>query len=192
MYLPAILEFTSEGVHRYGIQEYMLQNRKVECPFEITPETANALILQLRYLREMDQTAPITLYISSPGGEVNSGLAIYDFMQLLPCPIHTVCLGKASSMAAILFLSGQKRSMLPHAHLMLHDPLLPHGLSGSALKVDQISRELMRTRENLAGIIAKHSGKSLEEVYAITAKDSEFGAQEAVDWGLADEILCEL
>lgn len=189
---PYILEHTSEGIQTYSIQDLMLKHRELDCTGDLTPEAVGELMLQLRYLHREDPSAPITLYINSPGGEVSSGLALYDMMQLASCPIHTVCTGTAASMAAVLFLAGNQRAMLPHAQLMLHDPLLKQSLSGSALEVDRISQGLMKTRETLASIIAKHSGKSLEEVYAVTCKDTYFDAQEALDWGLTDSILQKL
>ena len=188
MYIPAILEHTSEGVHRYAIQDAMFQRREIECLGEIDAESVNALILQLRYLQQEDPEEEITLYINSPGGEVASGLALYDVMTALSCPIRTVCVGTAASMAALLFAAGSRREMLPHARLMIHDPLIAGGIGGSALHIDSVSRDLMRTRQIVAELLAKHSGRRLEEVYDKTAKDTYFDAEEAVAWGLADGI----
>ena len=145
MYVPAILERTSEGVHRYAIQDAMLQRREIECLGEITPDTVNGLILQMRYLQQEDPETEITLYINSPGGEVASGLALYDVMQAVRCPVRTVCVGTAASMAALLFAAGKRREMLPHARLMIHDPLIAGGIGGSALHIDSVSRHLMPT-----------------------------------------------
>ena len=192
MYVPAILERTSEGVHRYAIQDAMLQRRELECLGEITPEAVNGLILQLRYLQQEDSEAEITLYINSPGGEVASGLALYDVIAALRCPVRTVCVGTAASMAALIFAAGKRREMLPHARLMIHDPLSAGGIGGSALHIDSVSRDLMRTRQTMAELLAKHSGHTLEEVYEKTAKDTYFDAEEAVAWGLADRIAHEI
>lgn len=192
MYVPAILERTSEGVHRYAIQDAMLQRREIECLGEITPDTVNGLILQMRYLQQEDPETEITLYINSPGGEVASGLALYDVMQAVRCPVRTVCVGTAASMAALLFAAGKRREMLPHARLMIHDPLIAGGIGGSALHIDSVSRDLMRTRETTAQLLAKHSGHTLEEVYEKTAKDTYFEAEEAVAWGLADCVAHEI
>ncbi len=192
MYVPAILERTSEGVHRYAIQDAMLQRREIECVGEITAESVDALILQLRYLQCEDPEAEITLYINSPGGEVASGLALYDVMTALRCPVRTVCVGTAASMAALIFAAGTRRDMLPHARLMIHDPLIAGGIGGSALHIDSVSRDLMRTREITADLLARHSGHTLAEVYEKTAKDTYFDADEAVAWGLADGILREI
>lgn len=192
MYVPAILERTSEGVHRYAIQDAMLQRREIECLGEITPEAVNGLILQLRYLQQEDPEAEITLYINSPGGEVASGLALYDVIAALRCPLRTVCVGTAASMAALIFAVGKRREMLPHARLMIHDPLIAGGIGGSALHIDSVSRDLMRTRQTMAELLAKHSGHTLEEVYEKTAKDTYFDAEEAVAWGLADRVTHEI
>ena len=192
MYVPAILERTSEGVHRYAIQDAMLQRREIECLGEITPDTVNGLILQMRYLQQEDPETEITLYINSPGGEVASGLALYDVMQAVRCPVRTVCVGTAASMAALIFAAGKRREMLPHARLMIHDPLIAGGIGGSALHIDSVSRDLMRTRETTAQLLAKHSGHTLEEVYEKTAKDTYFEAEEAVAWGLADCVAHEI
>lgn len=192
MFVPAVLERTSEGVHRYALQDAMLQNRAIDCVGEITPETVNALILQLRYLQSEDEGKEITLYINSPGGEVSSGLALYDVMQAVKCPVRTVCVGTAASMAALIFAAGSQRDMLPHARLMIHDPLISGGLGGSALHIDSVSRDLMRTREITADLLARHSGHTLAEVYEKTARDTYFDADGAVAWGLADRITHEI
>ena len=191
-YIPCIVKETAEGLTRVPIQDLMFQRRSIELVGEITIEAVYSVILQLRYLQLNDPDAEITIYINSPGGEVSSGLALYDVMAGLSCPIRTVCVGTAASMAALLFVSGAQREMLPHSRLMIHDPLIPGGVGGSALRLDAIARDLMQTREVAAGIIAGHSGHTLEEVYAKTATDSFFSAQEAVAWGLADRIADKL
>ena len=185
---PYIIKETSNGLFVCQIQDDMLQRREIECVGEINADSVNAIIRQIRYLAAQDPEAEITIYINSPGGEVSSGLALYDVMKGLSCPVKTVCMGTAASMAALLFVAGSQREMLPHSRLMIHDPLIPGGVGGSALKLDSIAKDLMRTREITANILASHSGHSLEEVYAKTAADSYFSAEEAVAWGLADRI----
>ena len=128
------------------------------------------------------------MYINSPGGSVSDGLALYDVMAGISCPIRTVCVGMAASMGSLLFAAGNKRDMLPHATVMIHDPLTT-GISGSALSVDQASRRLMETREITASILADHTGHTIEEVYEKTRQDSYFNAEEAVAWHLADRII---
>ena len=191
-YIPNIIRETSEGLNQIPIQDILFQRREVECIGEITEDSVAALIIQLRYLHREAPEQEITMYINSPGGEVSSGLALYDVMKAIQCPIRTVCVGTAASMAAILFLSGDKRDMLTHSKVMIHDPLIPGGIGGSALKVDAVARNLMQTRQTIADIISKHTGKSLEDVLAKTASDSYFDAEQAVEWGLADRIIHEL
>ena len=191
-YIPNIIRETSEGLNKIPIQDILFQRREVECIGEITEDSVAALILQLRYLHHEAPEQEITMYINSPGGEVSSGLALYDVMKAIQCPIRTVCVGTAASMAAILFLSGDKRDMLAHSKVMIHDPLIPGGIGGSALKVDAVARNLMQTRQTVADIISRHTGKSLEDVLAKTASDSYFDAEQAVEWGLADRIIHEL
>ena len=191
-YIPNIIRETSEGLNQIPIQDILFQRREVECLGEITEDSVAALILQLRYLHREAPEQEITMYINSPGGEVSSGLALYDVMKAIQCPIRTVCVGTAASMAAILFLSGDKRDMLAHSKVMIHDPLIPGGIGGSALKVDAVARNLMQTRQTIADIISRHTGKSLEDVLSKTASASYFDAEQAVEWGLADRIIHEL
>lgn len=190
--MPGIIYETSTGYVRKTILEEMFQSREIECTGAITDELVNSLILQLRFLQRKDREAEITMYINSPGGEVSSGLALYDVMQAVHCPIRTVCVGTAVSMGAVLFLAGKQRDMFSHAKVMIHDPLVQSQVSGNALAVDRISRNLMKTREIIAGIIAGHTGRSLEEVYEKTEKDSYFDAKESIEWGLAHRIITEI
>ena len=192
IYIPNIIKETSEGLNQIPITDILFQHREVECVGSITDESVAALILQLRYLQHEDPDSEITMYINSPGGEVTSGLALYDAMKVIKCPVRTVCCGIAASMAAVLFLSGDKRDMLTHSKVMIHDPLIAGGVGGSALKLDAVAKNIMQTRQTIAEIIAKHTGKSLDEVLAATASDSYFSAEEAVAWGLADRIITEL
>ena len=194
MYNPneaRIVKESSHGYHFIPIQDEMLSHREVELVGEVTPEAVNALVRQLRYLQRQAPEEEITLYINSPGGSVDSGMALYDVMRAVKCPVRTVCVGTAASMAAILFASGTERGILPHGKIMIHDPLTT-GINGSALTIDSLSRNLMQTRQITAGILARHTGRSLDEIYACTAKDTYFNAQEAIDFGLADFIMEEM
>ena len=183
-----IIKESSRGYDLIPIQDEMLSHREVELVGDVDAESVNALVRELRYLQRQDPEAEITLFINSPGGSVDSGLALYDVMQALSCPIRTVCVGLAASMAALLFISGDRRDMLPHSRLMIHDPLIPR-TGGSALHLKAISDDLMETRQITAKVIAEHSGRSLEEVLEKTAADSFFQAEEAVAFGLADNII---
>lgn len=185
---PRILNETSAGFFAHEIQDEMLADREVELVGEIDADMVNSLIRQLRYLQKRDGEGRITLFINSPGGEVASGLALYDVMQAVSCPIRTVCLGTAASMGALLFMAGDEREMLPHSRVMIHDPLV-NGIGGSALSVKARADNLMRIREVTAQVIAKHTGKPLDEVYAFTATDTYFEADEAVEAGIADRVV---
>ena len=189
LYVPRILKETSSGFFAYEIQDQMLMHRELECTGEINSGSVYALCRQLRYLQQEDPDREITMYINSPGGEVDSGLALYDVMRGISCPVRTVCLGIAASMGAILFAAGNEREILPHGRVMIHDPLISGGVGGSALKIQELSRSILKTREEIGGILARHTGKTLEEIYEKTAKDSWFSAEEAVEFGLADRII---
>ena len=170
--------------------------RNARCEIEITGAidagSVSTAIRCLLHLQKEDQQLPITLYINSPGGEVQSGLALYDVMQAVSCPIHTVCLGMAASMAALLFIAGDQREMLPHSRVMIHDPLIGGGIGGSALSVKARADDLMRIRDITAQVISQHTGMNLEEVFELTAKDTYFEAEEAIANGMADRIITSL
>ena len=131
------------------------------------------------------------MFINSPGGSVTGGLALYDVMKGIACPVRTVCLGTAASMAAVLFASGDQREILPHGKVMIHDPLIGR-TGGSALQLMETSKSLMATREHLASILSEHTGHSLEEIYEKTARDTYFDAEEAVAFGLADRVITQI
>ena len=188
-YIPAIIRETSEGTARIPIADMMFQRREVWLTGEITSEVADAVIAQILHLDAEDPDSEITLYIDSPGGSVTAGLSIYDVMQAVSADIHTVCVGTAASMAAVLFAAGDRREILRHGEVMIHDPLVSGGISGSALTVQDKSDRLMAKRKVLSGILAEHTGKSVKQIYKVTAKDTYFGAEEAVAFGLADSIV---
>ena len=187
--MPNVFHETARGESVHTIVDDMFADRELVCVGEIDRTSVNSLILQIRHLEKDDPEAQITIFINSPGGEVSSGLALYDVMQAVSCPIRTVCMGMAASMAALLFLSGDQRDMLPHSQVMIHDPLISGGVGGNALQLRTIANDIMRTREITARVIAKHTGKTLEEVYEKTANDTYFEAEAAVAWGLADRII---
>lgn len=189
--LPVITKENSSGFVRTTLQDEMFMTREVYCLGEINADNVNGLILQLQYLsRQSDDQ--ITMYINSPGGSVSDGLALYDVMKSIKNSIRTVCVGTAASMGALLFISGDKREILTHSRVMIHDPLVSGGIGGSALEIERRSKQLMMTREITAGIIALQSGKTLEEIYEITKQDTYFSAKEAVDFGLADKIITQM
>ncbi len=185
---PRIMRETSSGMFFYTIQDDMLQRRELECTGPIDSNSVYELCRQLRYLQQQDPDGEITMFINSPGGEVDSGLALYDVMKGISCPIRTVCLGVAASMGALLFAAGDKRDILPHGRVMIHDPLIS-STGGSALQLQEISRNLLKTREELCAILARHTGRTLEQIYEKTARDCWFNAEEAVAFGLADRVI---
>ncbi len=189
IYTPSVIRETSEGLSRIPIADLMLQRREVWLAGEITGELADSTIRQLLHLSGEAPDEAVTLYIDSPGGSVSAGLAVYDVMQAVPCKIRTVCVGTAASMAAVVFAAGDTREILRHGEVMIHDPLVHGGISGSALAVQDKSERLMRMRKTLCGILAEHTGKSMKQIYKATAKDTWFGAEEAVRFGLADRLI---
>ena len=191
-YTPRIIRETSSGLEAYDVRDQMLANRELELTSQVDAWPCAAVIRNLLFLEREDADAPVTLFINSPGGEVQSGLALYDVMQAVSCPIRTVCLGMAASMAALLFISGNEREMLPHSRVMIHDPLIGGGIGGSALSVKARADDLMRIRDITAEVISRHTGMTLEEVFALTASDTYFEAEAAVDAGLADRIITSL
>ena len=192
VYQPQIIRETAEGLNRLDIRDEMLDQRELELMTSVDAESCAVVIRGLLHLQRQDPTAPITLYINSPGGEVQSGLALYDVMQAVSCPIRTVCLGMAASMGALLFIAGDKREILPHSRVMIHDPLIGAGAGGSALSVKARADDLMRIRDITAGVIARHSGMPIERVFELTASDTYFEAEEAVEAGLADRVVTRL
>ena len=191
VYQPQIIRETAEGLNRLDIRDEMLDQRELELMTSVDAESCAVVIRGLLHLQRQNPTAPITLYINSPGGEVQSGLALYDVMQAVSCPIRTVCLGMAASMGALLFIAGDEREILPHSRVMIHDPLIG-SMGGSALSVKARADDLMRIRDITAAVIAEHTGMTLDQVFQLTAQDTYFEAEAAVEAGLADRVIHEL
>lgn len=187
-----ILE-SSRGFETVSLKDKMLSDsREIFLTEDVNAESCNNLITQLMYLNRADPDKEITLYINSPGGSVSDGLAVYDVIGLLDAPVKTVCMGICASMGAILFLSGDRREMMEHGRIMIHDPAFggKHEMGGK--KPHEIQAELddlNRCRESLARIISERTGKPLEEIYKVTANDTYFNAREAVEFGLATDII---
>jgi len=188
---PKVIKENKGGYSYCDIADEMLKNREVHFVGEVSDESVNDLILELMYLERMDADAMITMYINSPGGSVDSGMALYDVMKSISCPVRTVCMGMAASMSAVIFASGNEREMLPHSRIMIHDPLV-YKTGGSALSLKSISEDLMETREIIASVLAEHTGRTMEEIYECTAKDTYFRAKEAIEFGLCDRVISNL
>lgn len=189
--LPNILEETSRGIQAIGIEDSLLKTREIFLTTEINSDSSADLLKQLIYLERVDDEKPITLYISSPGGEVTSGLAVYDYIRMMKSKVITVCIGTAASMGAILFLAGDERKMLPHTKIMIHDPSYGNASMGGMKPLEIRDRldGLMKSRKILAEIIAERSGMNLKKVYEKTRRDSFLNAKEAIKIGIATEIL---
>lgn len=188
-----ILRETVRGIEAVRIEDELLRNREIFLTENVDAKSSNELLKQLMYLEREDDSQEITLYINSPGGEVISGLAVYDYIQLMKAPVRTVCIGTAASMGAILFLAGGKRDMLPHTRLMIHDPSYNHGDIGGR-KPHEIQHELDKlneVREALAQIIAGKTGRTMDEIYQVTADDTYYSAEEALNFGLATGIITD-
>lgn len=192
--MPNVLKESARGIECIRLDDELFNSRTVFLTEPVDVQTSAELIKQLMHLEHEDNESEITLYINSPGGEVISGLAVYDYISAMKAPVRTVCIGTAASMGAILFLAGDKRQMLPHTRLMIHDPSYGHHDIGGR-KTHEIQHELDKlneARESLARIIANKTGKSIRTIYKLTANDTYYSAEEAVAFGLATEILREV
>ena len=185
-----ILMQSARGTELIPIDDMLLEESQIFLIGDINSETANDLIKKLMYIDKKD-LGEVTIYINSPGGEVMSGLAVYDYIKIMKSPVKTVCIGDAASMGAIIFLAGEKREMLPHSRILIHDPSYGH-LDVSGKKPHEIQRgvdSLNKVRETLAEIISEKTGKGLDEIYEITAEDHYFTADGAIEFGLASKIF---
>lgn len=190
---PTIEVESAQGIREVSLDTRHLMNRRIFIHGEITDVSANEFLSQMLYL-EQESDEPITIYINSPGGSVNAGLVIYDCIQSSNLEINIICAGMAASMAAIILAGGQKghRYILPHSKVMIHEPLLSSGLGGSATSIKNISDSILETREIVNSILAKHTGKSLNEVNQATSFDNYMNADEAIAFGLCDAITMHI
>lgn len=188
--IPEVERESVSGVQQISLVTDLFTNRKVLLFGEIDEATVYAFAMQMMSLME-DEQSEIDIYVNSPGGEVNAGLAIYDLIQVCRAPINMYCIGMAASMGALIFSSGQKgrRYMLPHSKVMIHEPLIPHGIGGSASSIKNTADSILQTRELLNGILAKNSGKTIEEINKATEHDNFMTAEEAIRFGLCDHIV---
>ena len=191
--LPSIERESVNGVQQISLITDLFTNRKILLFGEIDEVMVYSFTMQIMSLME-DENSKIDIFINSPGGEVNSGLAIYDLIQSCKAPINMYCIGMAASMGAVIFASGKKghRFILPHSKVMIHEPLIPHGVGGSASSIKSTAESIMQTRELLNGILAKHSGKTIEEINKATDHDNFMTAEEAIAFGLCDKIVKDI
>ena len=180
------------GFQPVAIEDELLKNREIFMTDAVDGRSCNEVIKQLMYLERKDPTGEITIYINSPGGSVQDGLAVYDLIMLLKSPVRTVCMGTCASMGAILFLAGKKREMMNHGKLMIHDPAFGNGHEMGGKKPHEIQTELddlNRCRDALAKIIADRTGHTIEEIKEVTVNDMYYTAEEAVKFGLATAVI---
>jgi len=188
-YVPVVVEQTSRGERAYDIFSRLLKDRIVFLGTAIDDSVADVVIAQLLFLESENPDKQIYIYINSPGGQVTSGLAIYDTMQYIKPDISTICIGQAASMAAVLLAAGQKghRFALPHARVMMHQVLA--GVQGQASDIEIHAREILRVREDLNKILETHTGQTLEKIEKDTDRDFFLNAQSALDYGVVDAII---
>jgi ATP-dependent Clp protease protease subunit len=189
MLVPIVIETTNRGERAYDIYSRLLKDRIIFLGAPIDDIFANLIIAQLLFLEAEDPEKDINLYVNSPGGSVTAGLGIYDTMQYVKPPINTICLGQAASMGAFLLTAGTKgkRFALPNARVMIHQPM--GGFSGQATEIDIHAREILKIRERLNEIMAKHTGQPLEKISQDTERDYFMSSEEAKRYGLIDEVI---
>ncbi len=187
--VPMVIETTGRGERAYDIYSRMLKERLVFLVGPVEDHMANLVVAQLLFLESENPDKDIYLYINSPGGAVNAGLAIYDTMQYIKPDVSTVCIGQAASMGAVLLAGGAKgkRFALPHARMMIHQPL--GGFQGQATDMEIHAREILRVRERLNGILAKHTGQPMDRIGIDTERDRFLDGEEARAYGLVDAVI---
>ncbi len=187
--VPMVVEQDGRGERAYDIYSRLLKDRIVFLGTQVDDHIASLIIAQLLFLEAEDPDRDIFLYINSPGGSVSAGLAIYDTMQYIKPDMVTICMGLAASMGAVLLSAGAsgKRSALPNARIMIHQPL--GGTQGQATEVKIYAEEILKTRERLNGILAVHTGRDLETINVDTERDNFMTADEAKAYGLVDEVI---
>ena len=187
--VPVVIEQTSRGERSFDIYSRLLKDRIIFLGEEVNEVTASLVVAQLLFLESEDPTKDISLYINSPGGSVTAGMAIYDTMQYIKCDVATICLGMAASMGAFLLAGGTKgkRSALPNAEIMIHQPL--GGAQGQATDIKIAAEHMLRTKEKLNRILSENTGKPLDQIVLDTERDNWMTAQQAVEYGLIDNVV---
>lgn len=187
--VPTVIEQTHRGERAYDIWSRLMKDRIVFLGTEIHDDLANVIVAQLLFLESEDPEKDVNLYINSPGGSVSAGLAIYDTMQYVRCPITTICIGQAASMAAMILAAGTKgrRKALPHARVMLHQPF--GGAGGQASDIEIKAREVLRMKRLINEVLSQHTGQPLERVEKDADRDYYMSADEAQQYGLIDDVV---
>jgi ATP-dependent Clp protease, protease subunit len=190
--IPTIIESSTRGERAYDLFSRLLRERIVLVNGPIEDQLSSLVVAELLFLASESSNVPINMYINSPGGVITAGLAIYDTMRTLRCPVVTTCVGQAASFGTILLMAGDpgRRFALPHARIHLHQPLLSGGgIGGQVTDIDIHARELLHTRDVMNNIIALHTGQSLDRVRQDTERDFFMSAEAARDYGIVDEVL---
>lgn len=187
--VPMVVEQTPRGERSFDIYSRLLKERVIFMVGPVDDHSANLVVAQLLFLESENPNKDIHLYINSPGGSVTAGLSVYDTMQFIKCDVSTLCIGQACSMGAVLLAGGTegKRLSLPHSRVMIHQPL--GGFQGQASDFDIHAREILYIRERLNGILAKHTGQTLEQIQLDTERDNFMSSEEAVKYGLVDQVV---
>ncbi len=187
--VPIVVEQTGRGERAYDIYSRLLKDRIVFLGTEVNDDVANLITAQFLFLESEDPEKEINFYINSPGGSLTAGMAIYDTMEFIRPPVSTLCLGQAGSMGAILLLAGAKgrRYALPHSRIILHQPL--GGMQGQASDLEIHAKEILHAREDINNIIMKHTGQNLRKIEKDTDRDYFMAPQQAVEYGLIDEVI---
>ncbi|MEA1983643.1 MAG: ATP-dependent Clp endopeptidase proteolytic subunit ClpP [Campylobacterota bacterium] len=188
-YIPYVVEKTGRGERSYDIYSRLLKDRIVMLSGEVNDQVASTIVAQFLFLEAEDPEKDIYFYINSPGGVVTAGMAIFDTMNYIRPNVATICIGQAASMGSFLLTAGEKgkRYALPHARIMIHQPL--GGAQGQASDIQIQAEEILRMKAELNGIIAKNTGKTIKQVEKDTDRDNFMSAQEALDYGMIDEVL---
>lgn len=186
---PQVVETTHRGERSWDIFSRLLKDRIIFLGTEVNDDVANIVIAQMLFLESEDPDKEITIYINSPGGVITAGLAIYDTMQYVRCPVATVCLGQAASMGAWLLAAGLKgmRKALPNSRVMIHQPL--GGIRGQATDIEIHAKEILQLRQRMNKIMAKHTGQPEDKIREDTERDRYLSAEEAKEYGLIDEVI---
>ncbi|HYI02613.1 ATP-dependent Clp endopeptidase proteolytic subunit ClpP [Hyalangium sp.] len=189
MNIPFVIETTHRGERAYDLYSRLLKDRIIMLGTPINDEVANVIVAQMLFLESEDPDKGINIYINSPGGVVTAGLAIYDTMQYVKCPVSTICVGQAASAAALLLLAGSKgkRYALPNARIMIHQPL--GGAQGQATDIEIQAKEILRLKAYLNGLMVKHTGHTIERIEKDTERDYFLSAEDARQYGIIDEVV---
>ena len=187
--IPMVIEQTNKGERSYDIYSRLLKDRIKFLGGEVTDDEANLIVAQMLFLEADDPDKDISLYINSPGGSITAGMAIYDTMQYIRCDVSTICIGMAASMGAFLLAAGAKgkRRALPNGEILIHQPL--GGARGQATEVAIHAEQLIKTREKMNKILAERTGQTVEQIALDTERDHYMTAEEALNYGLIDEII---